>query len=195
MLCLSVFLVVVDNTIVNVAPPELRAEPPRVGLVAAVDRRRVLLAFAGLLLAGGGIGDRFGASARCRSALVCFGSFSALAAFADSTGSLIAARALMGAAAAFVFPTGLAILTSIFPDHAERAKAIGIWSATTGIAVALGPITGGLLIEHFWAGSIFLVNVPIVIVTVVLGGVFLPRAVRHRPPLRRARPRGRHGRA
>jgi EmrB/QacA subfamily drug resistance transporter len=178
-LCLSVFLVVVDNTIVNVALPSFarNLHASNASLQWIVDAYS--LAFAGLLLAGGGIGDRFGRKRTMQVALVCFGSFSALAAFADSTGSLIFARVLMGAAAAFVFPTGLAILTSIFPDHAERAKAIGIWSATTGIAVALGPITGGVLIEHFWAGSIFLVNVPIVIVTVVLGALFLPESSAH----------------
>jgi EmrB/QacA subfamily drug resistance transporter len=109
-------------------------------------------------------------------ALVCFAIFSTVAAFADSTGALIAARALMGVAAAFIFPTSLAILTSLFPDHRERAKAIGIWSATTGVAVALGPITGGVLLAHFWAGSIFLVNVPIVATTLVLGARYLPES-------------------
>jgi EmrB/QacA subfamily drug resistance transporter len=175
-LCLSVFLVVVDNTIVNVALPSFarNLHASDSSLQWIVDAYS--LAFAGLLLAGGGIGDRFGRKRVMQIALVCFGSFSAMAAFADSAGSLIVARTLMGASAAFIFPTGLAILTNLFPEQTERAKAIGIWSATTGIAVALGPITGGLLIAHFWAGSIFLVNVPIVIVTVVLGGRYLPES-------------------
>jgi len=175
-LCLSVFLVVVDNTIVNVALPSFarHLHASNSSLQWIVDAYS--LPFAGLLLAGGGVGDRLGRKRTMQVALVCFGAFSALAAFAGSTTSLIVARALMGAAAAFIFPTGLAILTTLFTDSSERAKAIGIWSATTGIAVALGPITGGLLLEHFWVGSIFLVNVPIVLAAVVLGEVFLPES-------------------
>ena len=178
-LCLSVFLVVVDNTIVNVALPSFarNLHASNSSLQWIVDAYS--LTFAGLLLAGGGVGDRLGRKRTMQVALVCFAGFSALAAFASSVSGLITARALMGAAAAFIFPTSLAILTSVFTDHAERAKAIGIWSATTGIAVALGPITGGALIEHYWAGSIFLVNVPIVIVTVVLGQVMLPESRAH----------------
>ncbi len=82
-----------------------------------------------------------------------------------STGTLISARALMGVAAAFIFPASLAILTERLPRPAERQKALGIWGATSGMAVAFGPIIGGALLEHFWYGSIFLVNVPIVGVT------------------------------
>jgi EmrB/QacA subfamily drug resistance transporter len=87
----------------------------------------------------------------------------------------------MGVAAAFIFPASLAILTSIFPDHAERQKALGVWGATSGIAVAFGPIAGGSLLEHFWYGSIFLVNVPIVVVTLIAGQVLIPRLPRVRP--------------
>ncbi len=164
-LCLSVFLVVVDNTIVNVALPTLNRE-----LGASITSLQWIvdaysLAFAGLLLAGGGIGDRLGRKGTMQVGLVFFGVFSAAAAVSDSTGTLIAARALMGVAAAFIFPASLAILTSIFPDPSERQKALGIWGATSGIAVAFGPVVGGALLEHFWYGSIFLVNVPIVVVT------------------------------
>ena len=84
----------------------------------------------------------------------------------------------MGIAAAFIFPASLAILTSIFNDPSERQKALGIWGATSGIAVAFGPITGGALLEHFWYGSIFLVNVPIVIVTLIAGQLLIPRLPR-----------------
>jgi DHA2 family multidrug resistance protein-like MFS transporter len=175
-LCLSVFLVVVDNTIVNVALPSFarNLHASNSALQWIVDGYS--LPFAGLLLAGGGVGDRVGRRKTMQAALVCFAVCSTLAAFASTTGELIAARALMGVSAAFIFPTSLAILTSLFPDHRERAKAIGIWSATTGVAVALGPITGGVLLAHFWAGSIFLVNVPIVLATLVLGGRFLPES-------------------
>ncbi|HVA08454.1 MAG TPA: MFS transporter [Acidimicrobiales bacterium] len=174
-LCLSVFLVVVDNTIVNVALPTLNRQ-----MGASISALQWIvdiysLAFAGLLLAGGGIGDRFGRKGTMQVGMIFFGLFSALAAAAHTTGTLIGTRALMGMAAAFVFPASLAILTSIFPDPSERQKALGIWGATSGIAVAFGPITGGALLQHFWYGSIFLVNVPIVIVTVVAGQILIPR--------------------
>jgi EmrB/QacA subfamily drug resistance transporter len=179
-LCLSVFLVVVDNTIVNVALPTLNRH-----LGASITSLQWIvdaysLAFAGLLLAGGGIGDRLGRKGTMQVGLVFFGLFSALAAASHSTGTLIGARALMGVAAAFIFPASLAILTSVFPDHAERQKALGIWGATSGIAVAFGPVVGGALLEHFWYGSIFLVNVPIVAVTLIAGGLLIPRLPRIR---------------
>jgi DHA2 family multidrug resistance protein-like MFS transporter len=179
-LCLSVFLVVVDNTIVNVALPTLNRS-----LGASITSLQWIvdaysLAFAGLLLAGGGIGDRLGRKGTMQVGLVFFGLFSALAAASHSTGTLIAARALMGIAAAFIFPASLAILTSVFPDHAERQKALGIWGATSGIAVAFGPVVGGALLEHFWYGSIFLVNVPIVAVALIAGGLLIPRLPRIR---------------
>src|ERR1700722_16533560 len=177
-LCLSVFLVVVDNTIVNVALPTLNRQ-----LGASITSLQWIvdaysLAFAGLLLAGGGIGDRLGRKGTMQVGLVFFGVFSVGAAAADTAGSLIAARALMGVSAPFIFPASLAILTSIFTDPSERQKALGIWGATSGIAVAFGPITGGALLEHFWYGSIFLVNVPIVIVTLIAGQLLIPRLPR-----------------
>jgi len=182
-LCLSVFLVVVDNTIVNVALPSLSRDlgASTTALQWIVDAYS--LAFAGLLLAGGGIGDRLGRKGVMMAGLVAFGVFSAAAAASHSTGTLIASRALMGVSAAFVFPATLAILTSVFTDHAERQKALGIWGATSGIAVAFGPITGGALLEHYWFGSIFLVNVPIVVVTLIGSAVLIPvlqPEVRHR---------------
>jgi EmrB/QacA subfamily drug resistance transporter len=174
-LCLSVFLVVVDNTIVNVALPSLNRDlgASITGLQWIVDAYS--LAFAGLLLAGGGVGDRLGRKGVMQVGLVFFGIFSVLAALSTTTGQLISARALMGVAAAFVFPATLAILTSVFTDPSERQKALGIWGATSGLAVAFGPITGGALLEHFWFGSIFLVNVPLVLITLVLGQLLIPK--------------------
>ena len=179
-LCLSVFLVVVDNTIVNVALPTLNRH-----LGASITSLQWIvdaysLAFAGLLLAGGGVGDRLGRKGTMQIGLVFFGIFSAFAAASHSTGTLIASRALMGIAAAFIFPASLAILTTVFPDHSERQKALGIWGAVSGIAVAFGPVVGGALLEHFWYGSIFLVNVPIVVVTLIAGQLLIPRLPRIR---------------
>jgi EmrB/QacA subfamily drug resistance transporter len=179
-LCLSVFLVVVDNTIVNVALPTLNRH-----LGASISSLQWIvdaysLAFAGLLLAGGGVGDRFGRKGTMQVGLVFFGVFSAAAAASHSTGTLIASRALMGIAAAFIFPASLAILTTVFPDPSERQKALGIWGAVSGIAVAFGPVVGGALLQHFWYGSIFLVNVPIVVVTLIAGQLLIPRLPRIR---------------
>jgi len=175
-LCLSVFLVVVDNTIVNVALPQLAhsLKSSNSGLQWIVDAYS--LPFAGLLLFGGALGDRIGRKTVMQWALVGFGLTSILASFASSTGQLIAARALMGVTAAFVFPASLAILTHIFQDPSDRAKAIGAWGATSGLSVALGPIAGGALLQHFWYGSIFLVNVPIVLATVILGHALIPNS-------------------
>jgi len=176
-LCLSVFLVVVDNTIVNVALPSLSRDlgASNTGLQWIVDAYS--LAFAGLLLAGGGVGDRLGRKGVMQIGLAFFGLFSVLAAFSTSTASLITARTLMGVAAAFIFPATLAILTAVFTDPSERQKALGFWGATSGIAVAFGPITGGALLEHFWYGSIFLVNIPIVVVTLIGGHFLIPKGL------------------
>jgi EmrB/QacA subfamily drug resistance transporter len=175
-LSLSLFLVVVDNTIVNVALPTVSRDlnAGTGDLQWIVDAYS--LVFAGLLLASGSLGDRFGRKVVLQLGLVIFASCSVLAAFSSSTGQLIAARAAMGFGAALVFPATLAILTNVFTDPTERAKAIGIWSAVSGIAVALGPITGGFLLRHFWWGSVFLVNLPIVAVTIVSGYLLLPES-------------------
>jgi EmrB/QacA subfamily drug resistance transporter len=161
-LCVAVFITVLDGTIVNVALPSLAREldASMRELQWVVDA--YLLVFTGLLLAAGGLGDRYG---RRRALLVGLGVFGLTSAFAGAAAGsieLIAGRALMGIGAAFIFPATLAILTNTFTDAAERAKAIGVWSAVAGVAVAAGPIVGGWLLEHFWWGSVFYVNVPIV---------------------------------
>jgi EmrB/QacA subfamily drug resistance transporter len=173
-LCLSLLIVVVDNTIVNVALPTLSEE-----LDASVaDLQWVVdaytLVFAALLLAFGHAGDRFGRRLVLQLGLVVFAATSVLAAYSTSSGQLITARALMGIGAAMVFPATLAILVNVFDNPRERAAAIGIWSAMTGVAVALGPVLGGYLLEHFSWGSIFLVNVPIAAVALVAGFLLIP---------------------
>ena len=173
-LCLSLFLVVVDNTIVNVALPTLSRD-----LQATTSQLQWIvdaysLVFAGLLLAAGSLGDRFGRKGALQLGLVLFAGTSILASFATTASQLIAARAAMGIGAALVFPATLAILTNVFVDPVERAKAIGLWSAVSGLAVALGPVSGGWLLEHYWWGSIFFVNVPIVVLALALGARLLP---------------------
>lgn len=170
--CLSVFVTVLDGTIVNVALPSLAFElgASTRELQWIVDA--YLLVFTGLLLAAGGLGDRFGRKRALILGLIAFGATSAYAGSAGSAGELIAGRALMGIGAAMIFPATLAILTNVFVDPVERAKAIGVWSAVSGVAVAAGPITGGWLLKHFWWGSVFYVNIPVVIVA-VLGTLWL----------------------
>lgn len=173
-LCLSVFLVVVDNTIVNVALPSLQRDlhASTSALQWIVDGYS--LPFAALLLAGAGLADRLGRKRVMHVGLLLFGVFSVGAAFSTSSAGLIIFRALMGASAAFVFPATQSILTVAFPDPSERAKAFGLWGAVSGLAVAFGPITGGLLITHYWYGSVFLVNVPLVLIALGLGLWLIP---------------------
>ena len=149
-LCLSLFMVVVDNTIVNVALPTLSTDlgASTSGLQWIVDA--YTLVFSGLLLAFGYFGDRAGRKVALQLGLVVFAGTSALAALSTTTGQLIGARALMGVGAALIFPATLGIIVNVFTDAKERAIAIGIWSGVTGLAVAAGPVTGGWLLEHFW---------------------------------------------
>jgi EmrB/QacA subfamily drug resistance transporter len=172
----SVFLVVVDNLIVNVALPTLQRE-----LDASVTSLQWIvdsyaLVFAGLLLAGGGLGDRWGRKRSLQIGLVLFAIFSGFGAFADSDTALIVWRGAMGIGAALVFPATLAIITNLFIDPVERAKAIGVWSAVSGMAVAFGPVAGGFLLEHFWWGSVFLVNIPIVAIALAVGHFLIPES-------------------
>jgi EmrB/QacA subfamily drug resistance transporter len=175
-LSLSLFITVLDGTIVNVALPSLSVE------LGASTRQlqwivdSYLLVFTGLLLAAGGLGDRYGRKRMLMLGLVTFGVTSAIAGDAGSANALIASRALMGIGAALIFPATLAILTDVFRNPSERAKAIGIWSAVSGMAVAFGPITGGWLLENFWWGSIFYVNLPVVVIAVFAAWILIPES-------------------
>ena len=175
-LCLSVLLVVVDNTIVNVALPTISRDlhASTSALQWVVDG--YTLSFAGLLLLGGNLGDRLGRRRFLQVGLVLFGTFSVVAALSRSTGELIAARALMGFAAALVYPATLAILNNVFTAARERAIAIGVWSAVSGLAVAIGPVSGGALLRHFSWSSVFYVSVPVVVLAVAGGRLLLPES-------------------
>jgi EmrB/QacA subfamily drug resistance transporter len=181
-LCVSLFVIVMDNTIVNVALPTLAREldAGTSSLQWIVDA--YTLVFAGLLLAAGGLGDRFGRKGALLAGLALFGAFSAAGALASSTGQLISARAVMGVGAALIFPTTLAIVVNVFTEPRERAAAIGIWTAIAGVGVALGPISGGWLLEHFSWGSVFLVNVPVTVAGIVGTLVLVPRSRDPRAP-------------
>jgi EmrB/QacA subfamily drug resistance transporter len=173
-LCLSLFVIVMDNTIVNVALPTLVTD-----LGTSISQLQWVvdsytLVFAGLLLTAGSLGDRFGRRGALNIGLVIFGAASAFAAFAGGVNALVAARAVMGIGAALIMPATLSILTNVFTDARERAIAIALWSAVAGIAVALGPVSGGFLLEHFWWGSVFIINVPVVIIALLAGRMLVP---------------------
>ena len=174
-LALSLFVVTVGNTILNVGLPTIRDE---LGASASQLQWIVdgyLLVFAGLLLTAGSLGDRFGRRRALVTGLLVFGVGSLAATLSDSSATLIASRALMGLGAAGIMPTTLSILTNIFPTG-ERPKAIAIWAAVSGVGIAVGPITGGWLLEHFSWHSLFLVNLPIVAVALVGAAVLVPES-------------------
>ena len=127
-------------------------------------------------MVGGNIGDRLGRRRVLQAGLVLFAITSVAAALSRTTGELIASRAAMGVAAALIYPATLALLTNAFTNERERATAIGIWSGVSGLAVAIGPVTGGLLLRHFAWSSVFYVSVPTVIMAVVAGMRLLPES-------------------
>jgi EmrB/QacA subfamily drug resistance transporter len=173
-LSLCVVVIGVDNTILNVALPSIVRSLDASGsqLQWMVDAYTIV--FACLLLTAGSLGDRYGRRRMLMSGLAWFGVFSALASLASSPGMLIAARALMGVGGAFIFPTTLSILTNTFREPAERARAIGVWAGVAGIGIAIGPVVGGLLVEHLGWGSVFFINVPVCAVTFVLARWLVP---------------------
>ena len=168
--------VVVDNTIVTGDLPTIR---PAVS-ASTQDLQWIVdaytLVFAGLLLVGGNLGDRLGRRRMLQAGLVLFALTSVGAALSRSTGELIAGVVATGVAAALIYPATLAILSSTFTVARERATAIGIWSGVSGLAVAIGPVTGGVLLRHFSWSSVFYVNVPIVLIALAAGWRLLPES-------------------
>src|SRR5689334_23224930 len=173
-ICLSVFVISVDATIVNVALPTLSREldADTAQLQWIVDAYTLVMA--GLMLSAGSLSDRFGRRGWLSAGLALFAITSAVAAQVNSADALIASRAAMGVGAAVIFPTTLSLITNIFTDPVPRAKAIGLWAAMVGVGVAVGPISGGWLLEHFWWGSIFMVNIPIAALAIIGGTLFVP---------------------
>jgi EmrB/QacA subfamily drug resistance transporter len=173
-LCLSLVIITLDNTILNVAIPtlvrDLHASDTQLQWI--VDS--YVLVFAGLLLTAGSLSDRLGRRGALTAGLLVFALGSVASALVESPGGLIVTRGVMGLGAAFVFPSTLSILTNVFTDPTERAKAIAIWAGMAGVGIALGPITGGWLLQRFYWGSIFLVNIPIVVLALVGGRLFVP---------------------
>jgi len=174
-LSLSLVIIGLDNTILNVALPTLVRE---LGASASELQWMVdsyVLVFAGLLLTMGALGDRFGRKLALYAGLVIFGLASVFAAFADTATALIVARAFMGVGGALIMPSTLSIITNIFTG-AERGRAIAAWAAVAGLGIVIGPALGGWLLEHFWWGSVFLINVFIVAVALVLGFFLVPES-------------------
>ena len=174
-LCLSLIVISLDNTILNVALPTLERDlgASSSQLQWIVDA--YMLVFAGLLLTAGALGDRFGRRRALTFGLFVFGAGSALSATATTPGMLIAARAVMGVGGAFIMPSTLSIITNVFPAG-ERAKAIGIWAAFAGLGIAIGPVSGGWLVEHADWSWIFLVNLPFVAAALPLVRALVPES-------------------
>lgn len=177
-LVLSLIVVVLDNTVLNVALKTLA--DPEEGLGASQSElawmiNSYTLVFAGLLFACGVIGDRIGRKRILVGGMAVFGLASLLSAYAQTPGQLIGFRALMGAGAAAMMPATLSIVRAVFSDE-EFPKALGLWTGAVGVGGALGPIVGGGLLERFWWGSVFLINVPVVIFGLVMILVLTPES-------------------
>ncbi|WP_242614380.1 DHA2 family efflux MFS transporter permease subunit, partial [Actinomadura roseirufa] len=174
-LAVSMLAIGLDITILNVAlttiSEELHAGTSQLQWI--VDS--YMLVFAALLLPAGLLGDRFGRKWLLIAGLAVFGAASLGGALADGTGGVIVARTFMGLGAAIVTPLSMSILPAIFPPE-ERTRAIAIWSASTALGLPLGPLLGGWLLEHYWWGSIFLINVPVVVLGTVAVALLLPES-------------------
>jgi EmrB/QacA subfamily drug resistance transporter len=175
-LCLALMVIGVDNTILNVALPSIVKKLNATGSQLQLMVDAYTIVFACLLLTAGSLGDRYGRRWALMFGLAWFGTFSAIASTVSTPTELIIARGLMGLGGAFIFPTTLSILTNTFTEPRERARAIGVWAGVSGVGIALGPLLGGLLVERYGWGSVFLVNVPICATALVLSGVFVPNS-------------------
>ncbi|WP_320785072.1 MFS transporter [Streptomyces sp. CRN 30] len=175
-LCVSLLLVALDATVLHVAVPAVTEDlrPGAIELLWIVDVYPLVCA--SLLILFGTLGDRVGRRRVLLLGYALFGVASALAACADSAQFLIAARALLGVGGAMIMPATLSILRQVFPDRRERALAIGIWSAVAAVGAAVGPLLGGFLLEHFWWGSVFLVNIPLMLISLPVGRLLLPES-------------------
>lgn len=181
-MCFTVLLISLDATVLNVALPTLviHLHPSASGVQWIADS--YVLTEAVLLLAGGAIGDRFGRRLTFLVGVMVFGAGSAGCALVHSAGPLIAARAVTGLGAALLMPATLALIAATFPPW-ERTRAIGTWAGTGGIGTAVGPLVGGWLLQHFWWGSVFIINVPVAVVACIGGIRYLPESRAEKKPV------------
>ncbi|WP_405059224.1 MFS transporter [Kribbella sp. NBC_01505] len=175
-LVLAVLLIAVDATVLGLATPFLTEDlkPSGTQLLWIGDVYSFVLA--GLLVSMGSLGDRIGRKRILLIGATAFGAISVLNAYANSAELMIAARALLGIAGATLMPATLALIRNVFHDPRERSLAIGIWGAAASAGMAVGPIVGGALLEHFWWGSVFLINLPVMAILVVIGAKLLPES-------------------
>jgi MFS family permease len=182
--CSSLFIVGLDATIVNLALPSIRDDlgSSLSGLQWVIDAYTLVLA--SLLMLGGSTGDRVGRRRTFQAGLVLFGAGSLLCSLAPTTGWLVAFRALQAVGGSMLNPVAMSIITNVFTDRAERARAIGVWGSVIGLSMALGPLLGGALVGAVGWRSVFWMNVPVVVAVVLLTARFVPesRAPRARPP-------------
>ncbi|MEU9835566.1 MFS transporter [Streptosporangium sp. NPDC048047] len=174
LLCFSLLLIAVDATVLHIAVPALTSalEPSSVELLWIIDAYSLVVA--PLLLTFGTLGDRHGRKRLVLAGYLVFGVASAAAAFAPTPLTLISARVLLGVGGAMIMPATLSIIRQVFTDRRERALALGVWSAVAAAGAAVGPVIGGLLVEHFWWGAVFLINVPILLVLLPTAARLLP---------------------
>jgi EmrB/QacA subfamily drug resistance transporter len=175
-LCISLLIIVIDNTILNVAIPSLIRDLDASNSQIQWIIDSYVIVFAGLLLTTGSMSDRFGRKGALQAGLVLFALGSIASASVDTANQLIFTRAFMGIGGALIMPSTLSILTNVFRDPKERGRAIAIWAGFSGVAVALGPMTGGFLLEHFSWQSVFWVNVPVAATALILGAFIIPKS-------------------
>ncbi|WP_129842879.1 MFS transporter [Streptomyces sp. RFCAC02] len=175
-LVLAVLLVAVDATVLGLATPYLSEDlqPSGTQLLWIGDAYSFVIA--GLLISMGSLGDRIGRKRLLLLGATAFGLLSVLNAYAHTPGTMIVTRALLGVAGATLMPSTLALIRNLFHDPRERSLAIGIWSAAASAGMAIGPIVGGFLLEHFWWGSVFLINLPVMALLVAVGIKLLPES-------------------
>ncbi|TDW94696.1 DHA2 family multidrug resistance protein-like MFS transporter [Kribbella pratensis] len=180
-LVLAVLLVAVDATVLGLATPFLSEDlkPSGTQLLWIGDAYSFVLA--GLLVSMGSLGDRIGRKRILLIGATAFGAISVLNAYANSAELMIVARALLGVAGATLMPATLALIRNLFHNPRERSVAIGIWGAAASAGMAIGPIVGGVLLENFWWGSVFLINLPVMAVLVVVGARLLPESRNPQP--------------
>src|SRR3984957_11462346 len=175
-LALSMLTIGLDTTVLTVALPTLAVDLGASTAQLQWISTSYTLVLAAMLLPAGALGERYGYKRLLMLALLLFGASSVWSAYSGSAAALIMARSILGIGAALMIPLSMAVLPSIFPDTAERARALNIWVTSTAVGMPLGPIVGGWLLAHAWWGSIFLINVPLAIIGFAAVAAFIPQS-------------------